>query len=206
MKNYLGVLSVLIFHVVANADQIGPVNFSCRTMPASTTTMSAVTRLKEGPSVALNIVEFSVVHENGVAYLPLHSGSISPKDIDKINLPPVSGSSEPYLVRKYKLFSKLGDAFNIEFPISACSTSSTSHKYCTAKNFCQEHDLEQIMCIVDSSVKIGNTKIQGMAAVKTDYLTVVDGDVFSETKVTFSFKVSDQFYGMEMNYNTADCN
>ncbi len=160
---FLSALSALPAHAASDV----AVNFRCVT---SSPTTSFVVETKEAK------VLLTVVHHNGVPYMPIHRGIIVPADL-------------PLLARKAEVMQKAGDRFEIEFE----------------RRNCQNYGKDLYSCGQGKVLANGlPSAVRGSLLTKTAVERLYDVE-FAKNTVSAGFSVDGEYYSIENDFYFEDC-
>lgn len=165
MKKHIGsFLGLFLFSAAAYAST--PV-FTCITYHPTTTFQI----MDEGEDYNLRIY-----HHNGVEYLPLHTGTITPNDLT-------------YLAQKADLFKKMGPYSEVRFAKKDCERAGVKWT-CWGKGPTKIGGLD-----------VGNVSLQ-TARKNTVYDEVYEWD---NVVVNLGFRVGNHGYSLRHEYNISEC-
>lgn len=151
---------------LANQENVA-VDFRCVTSPPTTSFVAKT----EGESVKLTIV-----HHNGVEYMPIHKGIIVPSDI-------------PLLQKKAEVMQKLGERVEMVFE----------------KKNCKKYGPGLFSCGLGKvNTEKGTSAVSASLLTKTANEKLYDME-FAENIVSAGFKVDNYYYSIDNAFYFDDC-
>lgn len=158
----LSVLVMLISAATAHAE-----SWQCYTEPLTTS------------FVAEDLGEeyqLTVLHHNGVKYMPIHSGIITPNDL-------------AYLKAQGEVLTKLGDRFSLKFK----------------KKNCKTYGEWRFSCFTREQVKIGNLEVQSAHLSTSTNLQQIFDYEFREVEVHLSLRIEGRSHSIPMKFSDTQC-
>lgn len=157
----------LLLSPTALAEENVPVNFRCITsMP--TTSFLASTKGEE--------VRLTVIHHNGVKYMPIHKGIVVPADF-------------PLLQKKAEVMQKLGERFEMVFE----------------KKHCRHYGAKLYGCSQGKVIADGITSATGADMLTRTATERVYDLEFEKSQVSAGFRVDGTYYEIENEFYYEDC-
>jgi hypothetical protein len=162
MKSFITFASALLLSASAMAMKV-----SCVTEIPTTT----VYGLEEGDEFVV-----WVYHHNGVGYMPLHMGVVTPNDL-------------PMLAEKAADFERLGERYEFRYPIEKCS----------------RFDKDIMSCQFGKETKINGVKVKPWSFTTMRVNTEMDITNFQETHVSFLMQIDGKERSMSYSYAENEC-
>ena len=120
--------------------------------------------------------QLTVLHHNGVKYMPIHSGIITPNDL-------------PYLKSQGEVLTKLGDRFTLKFK----------------KENCKTYGEWRFSCFTREVSKIGNLEVQSAhLSTSTNVQQIFDYE-FREVEVHLSLRIEGRSHSIPMKFSDTQC-
>lgn len=137
----------------------------------TTPTTSSISGLESKDSL-----DIAIIHHNGVRYMPIHSGVITPNDID-------------YLKSRGEVLKKLGDEIHLSFPLSNCKSYGDWKMSCYSR----------------TPTKIGELKIDSASLISSTSTRELLGYQFHQIEMNLSVRVGRFNYDIPLEYQASDC-
>lgn len=117
-----------------------------------------------------------VYHHNGFNFMPLHSGIITPNDIDN-------------MTKKAQIFSKLGDHYEFKWDLAKCKEESPG----------------LISCIGGKETKINGVKVRPFSLTTSTIRTENYSGVYENAEASILMDIGGESQFMEMRYEKNEC-
>ncbi len=142
-------------------------DWQCFTEPLTTSFIS------EGQG---KTIELTVLHHNGVHYMPIHSGIITPYDLD-------------YLKDQGSVLTKLGSRFSLTFN----------------KEKCKEYGDWKLSCFTNEKKTAGNLTIDSAHLITSIVTQEIFDYTFREVEIHLSLRIQGKSYSIPMKYAANQC-
>ncbi|MFA6238608.1 MAG: hypothetical protein WC635_14840 [Bacteriovorax sp.] len=133
-------------------------------------TTSLIAQTKDG------VVEFNLIHHNGVKYMPIHNGVITPYDLETLST-------------RADILADLGDNLVFTMPASACQVDGVLFNCFGAQ----------------PAQNIGGHQVSIWAAYSSTYDDVSLIGIFPFVTTNLAIEVDGKSYYLPMRYNQAEC-
>ena len=160
------VLFLLLISVSAHAE-IAPFRLICMT-EFPTTSIAVQT---EGDEVIAR-----VIHHNGMKYMPLHSGIMTPNDLT-------------HFADKAKVFAKLGDHYEFRW----------------GRSKCERQDQDLFSCELGKDTEINGTKVNPFSIYSRRLTTESQIGKYEKLELSFIITIEDSTQNFSMSYYKNEC-
>lgn len=123
-----------------------------------------------------NEVSVRVIHHNGFKYMPLHSGIITPADLDTMRL-------------KAEQFAKLGNFYEFKWDLSDCS----------------RQDNEIFSCMKGKPTTINGTAVAPFSVYSKRITSESDAGTFENIEISFLIDIEKSSQHFSMKYDRNEC-
>lgn len=120
--------------------------------------------------------QLTVLHHNGVKYMPIHSGIITPSDLT-------------YLKAQGEVLTKLGDRFTLKFK----------------KENCKNYGEWRFSCFTRETTKIGSLEVQSAHLSTSTNLQQIFDYEFREVEVHLSLRIEGRSHSIPMKFSDTQC-